>query len=130
MYRGLKKNDQHVVSNRYHLQPQDFGTILLHLAYVRNLCAHHLRLWDRAWSVKATLPKGKYWGPPQVQGNDRLFSILVLIYHLLKNCPAVNTFRTEWHDRLGTLLSNPPNTPTALPKMGMQADWKTHPMWL
>ena len=42
MYRGMRRSDQRVISNRYRLQPQDFGTILLHLAYVRNLCAASL----------------------------------------------------------------------------------------
>ncbi len=129
MYRGMRRSDQRVISNRYRLQPQDFGTILLHLAYVRNLCAHHLRLWDRVWSVKASLPHGKYWESPLVPGNDRLFSTLVLTYHLLLNCPATATFPAEWRDRLRTLLLNPPNAPTALTKMGMPADWQTHPMW-
>jgi abortive infection bacteriophage resistance protein len=129
MYRGMNKHDQRVISNRYRLQPLDFGTFLLHLAYVRNLCAHHLRLWDCVWSVKPSLPKGKYWDPPLLPTNDRLFSTVVLTYHLLVNCPAIGTFATDWRDRLRGLLSNPPNTPNALTNMGMPKNWQDHPMW-
>ncbi len=129
MYRGMKRSDQRVVSNRYRLQAQDFGTILLHMGYVRNLCAHHLRLWDRVWSVKASLPKGKHWQPPLLPRNDRLFATLVLAYYLLVNCPAISAFTTQWRDRLRTLLLGPPNTPTALSQMGIPTDWQSHPMW-
>ena len=129
MYRAMNRPDQRAISYRYHIQATDFGTILLHLVYVRNLCAHHSRLWDRVWSMKATLPRGKFWEPPLVPSNNRLFSTLVLTYHLLTNCAAIGAFGTMWRDRLHSLLRNPPNAPGALVKMGMLADWNNHPMW-
>jgi len=129
MYRGMNKPDQRAVSNRYRIQAGDFGTILLHLVYVRNLCAHHSRLWDRPWSVRPVLPRGNSWQPPYVPSNERPFSTLLLSYYLLKNCAAVNTFATEWRDRLHGLLAHLPNTPVALTKLGMPADWKKNPIW-
>jgi hypothetical protein len=79
--------------------------------------------------VKAILPKGRHWEPPLVPGNDRLFSTLVLTYHLLVNCPAIGDFPAQWRDRLRTLLLNPPKTPAALAAMGMPGNWQQHPMW-
>ena len=129
MFRGMDRRDQQAVSSRYGLQAVAFGTILLHLVYVRNLCAHHSRLWDRAWSMKATLPQGKMWQPPVMPGNDRLFSTVCLIQHLLNRCPAIGTFAADWRGRLHPLLKAPPNTPQALAFMGMPADWDQHPVW-
>ncbi|HQX53939.1 MAG TPA: Abi family protein [Planctomycetaceae bacterium] len=129
MYRGMDRRDQHAISSRYGLQAFTFRTILLHLVYVRNMCAHHSRLWDRVWSVKPTLPQGKIWQQPFMPGNDQLFSTVCLIQHLLNRCPAIGSFATEWRDRLHPLLRTPPNTPKALNLMGMPVDWDQHPVW-
>ena len=48
----MLKRDQKVIAQRYGLQPHYWVTWLHHLTYVRNLCAHHARLWDRKWSIK------------------------------------------------------------------------------
>src|SRR5690606_38196546 len=48
-YRSLAKPDQKRVSARYAVQPRTLGSWIHHLVYVRNLCAHHARLWDRLW---------------------------------------------------------------------------------
>ncbi|MGO8689868.1 MAG: Abi family protein [Thermoguttaceae bacterium] len=129
MYRGMERADQRAIARRYGLQNADFGSILLHMAYVRNLCAHHSRIWDRAWSVKPTLPHGPMWRAPTMPGNDRLFCTLCLIQLLLNRCPAVAGFAVQWRDRLLQRLVKLPNTPQALARMGMPANWIQHPVW-
>lgn len=129
MYRGMQRGDQRAIAERYGVQANDFGTILLHLVYVRNLCAHHARLWDRAWSVKPELPRGNIWQPPLVPSNRRLFSTLLLIQHLLKQCPSVHDFARGWKDRLHERLQEPPNCPDAHYRMGMPVTWEQHPVW-
>ena len=129
MFRGMDRRDQQAVSSRYNLQAFPFGTILLHLTYVRNLCAHHSRLWDRVWSIKVTLPQGKMWQRPIMPGNDRLFATVCLIQHLLNRCPAIGDFAAEWRDRLCPLLKAPPNNPQAIQYMGMPMNWDQHPVW-
>ena len=129
MFRGMQRRDQQVVSSRYSLQAVAFGTILLHLVYVRNLCAHHSRLWDRVWSIKPAFPRGAMWQTPVMPSNDRLYSTLCLIKQLLNGCPVIGTFATEWRDRLHLLLAKTPKTPLALPRMGMPVHWQQHPVW-
>ncbi len=129
MYRGMERADQKAIAGRYGIQPVDFGTIILHLVYVRNLCAHHARLWDRVWDMKASLPRGQFWQPPHVPGNDRLYSTALLLYRFLKWCPAIGSFAADWRARLHALLDTPPNVPTALAKMGMPTTWKHNLEW-
>jgi abortive infection bacteriophage resistance protein len=129
MYRNMKRSDQQVIATRYGLQATCFETILLHLVYVRNLCAHHSRLWDRVWSIKPNLPHGKMWSAPLLNGNDRLFSTLCLVQHLLRKCSAIGPFATEWKNRLHPLLKSSPNTPQAHRLMGLTAHWDQHPIW-
>lgn len=129
MCRGMNRDDQRKIAERYGLQNDDLGSILLHLTYVRNLCAHHCRIWDRLWSVKATLPHGPMWQRPMMSGNDRLFFTVCIIQRLLRRCPAAADFAIQWCDRMLRQLSQPPNTPQALLCMGMPDQWMKHPVW-
>jgi len=129
MFKGMHRTDQRVVAQRYHIQPIGLVTIFHHLVYVRNLCAHHLRLWDRVWAIKPSLPIGQSWQPPYLPSNDRLFATLLLLYHLMKCCPAVGPFPAQWRDRIKQHLANPPAVANPLHNMGMPADWDQHPIW-
>jgi len=66
MYKGMLRPDQRTIARRYGLQAADLVTILHHLVYIRNLCAHPSRLWDRLWAIKPSLPKARAWQPPHV----------------------------------------------------------------
>lgn len=129
MFSGMLREDQRAVASRYHVQPFHLGSWLHHLVYVRNLCAHHSRLWDRVWSIKPELPPGRVWTPPLVSGNGRLYATLLMLLDLLRRCPAAPPFAHEWRARLQAHLQNPPQAPQSLQKMGFTADWSAHPFW-
>lgn len=129
MFQGMVRDDQRPVARRYGVQPRDLVAIFHHLVYVRNLCAHHSRLWDRIWAIKPSLPRGNAWQPPLLPSNDRLFASLLLLYHLMKCCPAVRGMMEHWRDRLKQHLSQPPAAVNSLDKMGMPANWEDHPVW-
>jgi abortive infection bacteriophage resistance protein len=129
MFKGMLRVDQRDVAARYRLQPTHLASLMHHSVYVRNLCAHHSRLWDRVWAIKPDLPPGKAWRPPLLPGNDRLFATVLTLYELLKRCPAVSPFDEEWRDRLHAHLASPPEAPRALERMGLTDGWKAHPAW-
>lgn len=129
MYQGMLRADQRMVAQRYRVQPGDLVTIFHHLVYIRNLCAHHARLWDRIWAIKPSLPRGQAWQPPRVPTNDRLFATLLILYHLMKCCPAIGTFAADWRNRVNRHLANPPMAPNPLTHMGMPPNWDQHPVW-
>ncbi|MEX2120360.1 MAG: Abi family protein [Pirellulales bacterium] len=129
MYKGMLRSDQRAAAHRYSSQPGDLVTILHHLVYVRNLCAHHSRLWDRVWAIKPSLPRGRVWQPPHVPANDRLYATLLILYHLLKCCPAIGTFASDWRNRVNAHMANPPAVPNPLVQLGMPPTWNQHPVW-
>ena len=130
MIEGMKKPDVKRISSRYKLQPLDFISALHHLVYVRNLCAHHARLWDREWSIKADLPPGKAWNSPLLPDNGHLFASLLLQRKILTHCPAEAAFTKDWCQRIECLIeSNVPACPDALSKMGLTENWQEHPIW-
>lgn len=129
MCSGMLKRDHKVIAQRYGLQPRDWVSWLHHLTYVRNLCAHHARLWDRNWSIKPLLPAACVWRPPHLPGNNRLFATLLILNYLIAHCPTVAAYATKWRSRVEVLIDEPPKVANAADLMGLAATWKTHPLW-
>ena len=129
MCSGMLKRDQKVIAQRYGLQPRDWVSWLHHLNYVRNLCAHHARLWDRTWSIKPQLPAARFWNPPDLPGNNRLFATLLILNYLMVHCATVTAYAAKWRSRVEALIDQPPKVANASHLMGLTATWKTHPLW-
>ena len=129
MFQGMVKADMRPVANRYLLQPRVLQSWMHHLVYVRNLCAHHCRLWDRVWSIKPHLPAGNAWRPPHLSGNHRLFATLLLLRHLMSRIPPIHGFASQWQTRVTNHLATPPATSDPLVRMGLTTDWNQHPVW-
>lgn len=130
LYSGMLRQDQKDIARRYGLQPDTLGSWFHHLVYSRNLCAHHLRIWDRKWSISPDRPAGNAWLPPMLPDHTRLFAALLVQAKLLSHCQAEYEFTHDWRMRLENLLvSRKPAVPDALYKMGMPEAWMTHPLW-
>lgn len=130
MIEGMEKKDIKRVATHYKLQPLTFLSCLHHLVYIRNLCAHHARLWDRQWAIKPTLPPGKLWSPPLLPNNDRLFASLLLQNAFMQHCTAEQPFVQNWQKRIEALIeSRLPCCPDPLQRMGLTKNWAEHPIW-
>lgn len=59
LYSGLRNNnDKSDIADYFGLHRDVFQSWFHALAYVRNLCAHHSRLWNRDLSVRPNIPRG------------------------------------------------------------------------
>ena len=130
MIQCMVKNDQKPISGRYGLQPDTLVSFVHHLVYIRNLCAHHARLWDRVWAIAPRLPAGNMWQPPLLPQNTRLFSSLLVQAVFLRNIRAEKDFIRDWKQRVQALIvSRLPACPDPLTKMGLPDGWQDHPLW-
>lgn len=129
MYRCMQRQDQRKIARCYGVQPADLENWMHHCVYVRNLCAHHSRLWDRKWSIRPAILAGNSWQPPLLPDNMRLFATLLVVRHLLKRMPAVASFAARWARRVEVHLDDPPSVPKPLEPMGLTSVWKAHPVW-
>jgi abortive infection bacteriophage resistance protein len=130
MYGGMQKADQKAIASRYGLQPQTLKSWIHHLVYTRNLCAHHLRIWDRCWSIKPDLPAGRIWRRPELPSNSRLFAALLVQMKMLVACDAERAFTQSWRVRVEDILSQrAPKVADPLIGMGLLTHWKQHPVW-
>ena len=127
MYAGMVKKDKWRISQRYAVQMDVLANWMHHLVYVRNLCAHHARLWDHAWTIKPVLLKA--WLQSPQPSNSRLFVTLLILRHLMTHIPAIGQFASQWHARVTRHLATPPAVSRWRDLMGLTADWSDHPAW-
>ncbi|MBN2578795.1 MAG: Abi family protein [Pirellulales bacterium] len=97
---------------------------ILALSTIRNICAHHGRLWNRQLGTKPKIPaKDSAWHDPVTVGNDRLFAILTIC----KYCIGRIAPQSRWPDRWQNLLSEYPYVPRG--SMGIPNNWRQCPIW-
>lgn len=92
--------------------------------YVRNICAHHSRLWNKTLRVTGGFPKRTSHGfiNTRVQ-NDRVYYILCIIRYMLLTINPNSSFTT----RLKQLLQDYPSVD--IKAMGFSANWESEPLW-
>lgn len=129
MYKGMLRSDQRIIVKRYKKQPREFVSWLHHLVYIRNICAHHARLWDRLFAIKPELPSGPSWENPLLPGNDRLFSTLLIISSILEAIPYAAIYIKKWKENIEKLLRHLPDVPDPNALLGLTSEWMMHPLW-
>lgn len=94
------------------------------LNYVRNLCAHHARLWNRELAVRPVLPRNDpRWRDPIPVPNDRIFGVLTVLRYLMTRISP----QSGWTCRLVRLLNRYDEVP--LDRMGFPVAWAHCPLW-
>lgn len=132
-YSGLLNNqklgieDKKAVSEHFNIHHKEFGDWLHTLTYVRNICAHHSRLWNKKLAIRPGENKSLEWRPPLTPRNDRVFYILLMLRHLLR--ATGNGNGNDWAASVNKLI-----TPVAKEKrwraaMGLPENWLEHPIW-
>jgi abortive infection bacteriophage resistance protein len=129
-YSNLRANKvRNAIAATYQVDEKFLEGFMEHLSYVRNVCAHHSRLWNRHLSKKMPLPKGK---PSGIRDNifideihkteHKLYNTLVLIQHILTLICA----DSHWAKSLELLISK---YGIDVKHMGFPEDWKNRPLW-
>jgi abortive infection bacteriophage resistance protein len=94
---------------------------------LRNACAHHARVWNRAFGVKPSIPgknKNPQWHVAPAFAPDRAGLLLTVCHHWLSKVSTT----TQWKVRLFALFDEYPEIP--LVEMGIPAGWRQHPLWM
>ena len=113
------------VGEYFGLDDKTLASWLHGLVYVRNVCAHHSRLWNRVMRIQPSIPispKNKWLRNPKVQ-NNRTYYILSMILYLLQNIDEANSMVED----LKSLLEKHKNIdPIA---MGFPHNWNDEILW-
>lgn len=99
------------------------------IAYVRNMCAHHARLWNRRFVKR--MPNIKRFRDDlaidlvgeQAQPQNYIYNVLVVLARLLVH----QSPDTSFPNRVGILVLS--RNEDELTSMGFPSDWKSRPIW-
>lgn len=129
MFAGMHRQDQRAIARCYGLQPRFLQTWLHHFVYVRNICAHHGRLWDRVWSVKAQLPPHSAWQAPRIVANQKPYTTLLMLAHMVTRVNVRRGSVDAWRRDVSELLHELPVAPAAAERLGLPPGWTSSEVW-
>ena len=117
--------DRREISKPYGVDEQIIGSFAHHLAYVRNVCAHHMRLWNREMTIGMKIPNHPDWlGSAFNEAKPkRIYNTLLMLAHLLDSISP----RSQWRQHLFSLFEE--HLAVDFSAMGFPADWRTSAIW-
>jgi abortive infection bacteriophage resistance protein len=134
LFNGLKDNtDKQLIAKEFKLHHTVFKSWLHTLTYVRNICGHHGRLWNREiaieplWLLKTELP----WINKKFdEVTSRSFYTICLIKYLLQTVNPSHHLK----EYLIELINKYPTTPIqymGIPSNddGTRFNWENEPLW-
>lgn len=124
LFENINLYDKRLISNEYQLSEKVFGSWLHSLVYIRNVCAHHTRLWDRKLTISPIIMNKlkNGWSAKYIMNKSSYYIILIIRY-LLKTINPNSTFKTKLID----LFSKYPNIDITL--MGFPKNWVDDNFW-
>ena len=123
LYQNLKSGRRDI-ANSFGLDDKTFASWLHAIVYLRNICAHHSRLWNKILSIAPRIPTSprKPWLNSS-PATDRVFIYLSMISYLLNQINPHHRFKIK----LKKLLRKYPNVD--ITAMGFPKNWESEILW-
>lgn len=121
-----ERTDRNAIAHIFDFDETNFVSLMHHLAVVRNVCAHHSRLWNRSFPFDIKLPAKR---PASVvsslnpQAPKKIYNTLVLLAYLLDRISPSH----HWRKRLHELLTH---HAISTKNMGFPDNWQSRPIWI
>jgi abortive infection bacteriophage resistance protein len=129
---GLKRADQEILAARYSLpRPELLTAFARNLNNVRNMCAHHSRLWNRSPADRLAPPKrGEVvlldHLSEDIHAQSRIYATAAFLQYFLNTISP----STGWKKRLKEHVSTLPTSDSIrLRQAGFPCDWELLPLW-
>ena len=122
-----QRRDRQRIAEIYDLDERVLCSFLHHLTHVRNLCAHHSRLWNRRFTITMQIPsvrpaRARTWF--NGSADRQVYNTLVMLGVLLNTIDP----STTWPSRIQALLDGSSGVdPSA---MGFPDTWRSCPLWV
>ncbi len=123
-FRHIHYQEQKFLAAQLAISAKVLENWLMCLNYVRNLCAHHSRLWNLELAIKPIVPDNDPdWLSPVPLDNRWTYAALTVLRWLLRKIAPDSL----WKDRLKELLLEYPDIPVS--HAGFPDAWETSPIW-
>lgn len=126
IYRNLKSGrSKREIAHHFGLDDTTFASWIHSFVYIRNVCAHHSRLWNRGMTIKPQIPNtpDNTWLNNTTVKNNRTYFILSMILYLLQSVDKKHQFIF----RFKLLLKKYPNVDAKA--MGFPENWELESLW-
>ncbi len=125
MYRWLKAGHaRRKVAKFYGLADTIMESWLHSIVYVRNICAHHSRLWNRRLSINALVPRRTHLPFIDIPADTkRVYYIMSILLYFLQAVNPQNNFAAHFR----SLLAKYPNVDVSA--MGFPSNWQDEALW-
>ena len=102
-----------------------FASWLHCIVYIRNVCAHHSRLWNRTLSVRPLMPRSprKPFVSLPANGTGQVYFVLCMIVYLLNTVNPAHSFIPRFKE----LLNRYPQIDVTA--MGFPSGWENEGLW-
>ncbi len=128
LFKGMKDSDKDRIAKIYHLQSGSHLQSHLHaFNFIRNVSAHHSRLWN-----KAIVFKGSLKGLSDKEWQDLSVKKVFVYFCLMKRMLDVICPNSKWGERFLALLEEFPqveNNTVFLEQMGVNVDPNSWQLW-
>ena len=118
-FSGLDNSLKVKISRDFEVNHRVLSSWMRSFCYVRNLCAHHSRLWNRQLAIKPKIPKKHNFLKIEGVRNDKLFFVFLLLKKIVNRID----FSSDWSDRMNGLFLEGSEF---LPKMGFPCNWREY----
>lgn len=125
-YSNLKlRSDRQAIAKVYGLDEKILTSIAHHLTYVRNICAHHGRLWNKQFTVTMTIPNSPVALKLAMNSaaKRKLYNTLATLGYLI----GIVAPSTEWRKHLTELVATCPLADNTA--MGFPLEWENIAAW-
>lgn len=126
LYKNLKPGqNKRAIAHYFGLDDNTFESWLHAIVYIRNVCAHHTRLWNRVMSIQPRIPKKPHrdWLSNTSINNNRTFFILSIIIYLLNVINPNHSFKIKIFNLFAKYSNVDANA------LGFPANWRTELLW-
>ena len=132
----LPGHDKRDIASYFGIDETTFQSWLHSFTYVRNVCAHHSRLWNKQMSISPQVPltpvhsfltittiPNRNPNLPPILNNNKVYFLLSILIYLLNTINPNHTFK----QKLFILLEKYPMI--HLPAMGFPQGWESEEIW-
>lgn len=122
LFAGMAFKDKQAIAQKYHTEGKTLEKWLKSLNFIRNVSAHHSRLWNA--NILDLSPANAAWQTP----NQKAYFYFCIMQQMLKVISPSST----WGERFGQLLTEFPemkNRAYSLADFGLPSQWQSNPIW-
>ncbi|MGL5922469.1 Abi family protein [Chroococcidiopsis sp.] len=120
IFKSLSLEAKKKIASRFNLDESVMQSWLHVISYLRNLCAHHCRLWNRIFTIKPKIAKSY---KDYLSENEKFYAQAVILEVFLKAIAK----DSHWSSKLEALMREYSSIPTKA--MGFPDNWYTLAFW-